>query len=122
MGNKITFIKNWNNKLDQKYFSTIRKFSKGKYFYYIERKGEVFDVILNGKKHCEAKLISVETKLLVDIPDALIMTDTGLSLKEGVELLFRLGIEQYVIILTFLRLDENETIQPYKERTIQGSP
>jgi len=122
MGNKIRFTKNWNNKLDQKYFSTIRKFTKDKYFYYIEHKGEVFDVILNGKKHCEAKLVSVEERKFVDIPDALIMTDTGLPIKEGIGLLFRFGIGEYVIILTFLRLDENETIQHYKERTIQGSP
>jgi len=107
MNPKIRFSKNWNNKLNQKYFTTIRKYSKSRLTYYLNRENKIFDVMLNGKKVCEAKLISAEAMQFIDLPDAFLMVDTGLPLNEAIELFKKMGIETVtdsVIILTFRKV------------------
>jgi len=107
MNNKIKFSKNWNNKLNQKYFTTIRRYTKRKEYWYLDRENEVFDVILNGKKFCEAELILAEVKPFTSLPNGLLMADTGLPLHKAIELFEKMGVDTIrglVIVLTFRRL------------------
>lgn len=80
--NTIKFSKNWNNKLDCDYFTTIRLYTKNKHQYY----KEMFDglkevgILLNGKEKCIAKIVDIKVLFLIDIPSYLIITDTGLPI------------------------------------------
>lgn len=74
--NYIKFAKNWNNKLDCPFFTTIRNVEKSNY--YELRVGERFDVLLNGKKHCVALLKDVNILDFKDVttPEIFVI-DTG---------------------------------------------
>jgi len=100
---KIKFSKNWNNKLNQEYFTTIRKFSKDKYNYYLMKMGDVFDVVLANKKIGKAKLVLLETYKFKELSHALVMVDTGMMFYEAEDVFRKFGIEDEdkVIVLTF---------------------
>jgi hypothetical protein len=86
----IRFAKNWNNKLDCNYFTTIRLYTDEKYKYYIHSLRKEFSVLLKGKKFCRAKLIEVEaTDLSSILIQHLNYTDAGLDEFDFVRLLER---------------------------------
>ena len=99
--NVINFSHNWNGKLNNKYFTTIRKRTGNKYEYYHSRIGEIFSVRLKGKEVGKAKLIEVEWAELIDIPDALLTIDTGTEKFMDVFRKFGIGDFDIVLILTF---------------------
>jgi len=101
---QIKFSRNWNNKLNQEYFTTIRRLTPIKAEYYLDNLHKVFDVILNGKKYCEARLLCVESIKLGDIPYGLRAVDTGSESPRKVFYKFGIGSETDVIVLTFRRL------------------
>ncbi len=104
----IKFSHSWNNKLDNNVFTTIRGFTEEKFKYYKDSIGWEFDVLLKRKKYCKAELHEVEMFLFDEIPNGLIMIDTGMDLVDAQQLFANFGIESgdKVIILTFQRSAE----------------
>jgi len=102
---KIKFSKNWNNKLNCEFFTTIRKFNKKKYDFYLKYYDVVFDVILKGKKICEAKLVDIEKIKLSEITPALLYIDTGQFHPLDVFKNFGIKSDDFVILLLFRRCD-----------------
>ena len=108
--NRIKFSHNWNNKLNNEYFTTIRgtggDYDNKKFEYYSEKIGEVFSVLLKGKEVCKAELVMVELREFDDICHALLIADTGTT--EYMKIFRKFGIEGYenVLILTFHRIKE----------------
>jgi hypothetical protein len=70
---KIKFSKNWNHKLSNDIFTTIRLQSD---YYY---KGAQYQVILNDQLLYNAVCIDVVLYSFEGIPDYVLMTDTGYS-------------------------------------------
>jgi len=73
----IKFSHNWNNKLDNSVFTTIRKFTEEKYVYYDSNVNKIFDVLLNGKLKSKAKLIRIQVCPYLNIPEEVLVLDTG---------------------------------------------
>ncbi len=101
--NLIHFCHNWNQKLDQKIFTTIRKYDYKKWKYYRSAEGNPFRVVLNGKTYGDVTLISVQSVQLKEMPKGLLCSDTGADIKEAFKIFRRFGIDKddFVIILTF---------------------
>lgn len=101
----IKFSKNWNNKLNNYCFTTIRLHNKTKYDYYHKNIGKMFDVFLEGKKHTRAKLVVLQTMKFEDIPKSLLSVDTGkFNYFENVDIMKKFGmydIHSLMIILLF---------------------
>ena len=101
----INFSHDWNKKVTgSELFSTIRKFDPGKREYYFQALGEVFSVVLKGKKVCEASLVTMKSCRLNEIPSVFLMIDTGMTSVEKIDKLFsNFGIPQdgEVLILVF---------------------
>jgi hypothetical protein len=113
--NKIKFIHNWNNKLDnnKKVWTTIRKATPSKYEYYSGLVDEDFQVILNGKIHSKAVLRYVEVMPFEHVPLGLLLTDTGATEAASAISVFKnFGInnKDEVLILTFAREAGNESL------------
>ena len=106
--NRIKFSHNWNNKLNNEYFTTIRKYTDAKFDYYKDKVGEVFSVLLKGKEICKAELISVEMKNFDNIPEALFIIDTGTETYKNVFGMFGIVDTDIVIILVFRKIREGE--------------
>lgn len=100
----IRFIENWGGKLDKEYFTTIRKYDPEKDIYYKNKVGATFDVLLNGEKYCEAKLISCEgMNRLKDLPYGFLVCDTGDTVPLAIFKRFGIGMDDRVIVLCFRR-------------------
>ena len=105
----IRFVHNWNNKLDGKVFTTIRKYDTEKADYYFESRAKVFTVMLDNKKYGSAKLLDVYVEDIEDLlglegwlPALLLKLDTGLTdLCTILELFKKFGVTDKVIILLF---------------------
>ena len=101
----IKFSKNWNNKLGNFCFTTIRLHDKTKYDYYHKNIGKVFDVFLNGQKYSQAKLVTLESIKFKDIPKILLAIDTGkFNYFENVDILKKFGmysVDSEMIVLLF---------------------
>lgn len=108
--NKISFSHNWNNKLDQKIFTTIRKYNLNKWNYYKGQEGKDFTVLLKNNVHCIVTLINVETDKLGMLPKGLICSDTGNIVDKAMDIFKRFGIakQEEVIVLTFVRRENEE--------------
>lgn len=131
MNNKIKFSKNWNKKLDNPYFTTIRLYNDEKCKYYCDQldklvssPSKVFDVIVRDEKVFEARLVDLEVRLLKDIPDWLCRIDAELDefvFGQLMESMYGKKSEwngQYTkfIILCFKKIKSNET---EKEKNIK---
>lgn len=105
--NNIYFSRNWNRKLNQTIFTTIRKYDYKKWNYYKGQEDTKFNVFLNGRLHCEATLVNVEYQLLNDLPKGLLCSDTGMMPKDAYKLFKQFGIDKQVnaIVLTFKRIN-----------------
>lgn len=102
----IKFSHNWNNKLNNDIFTTIRKSTPGKKDYYLDSICDTFEVSLNGKIRGEVCLIMVEEMKFKDIPITIFRLDTGLDDSRTEELFFKFGMkspDDKFLILTFCR-------------------
>ena len=107
--NKIKFSHNWNNKLNNDIFTTIRKYDNEKYYYYFNQTNKEFEIVLNGNIVGKAVLINVEHLDYINIPYCLLRLDTGLKTKESINELFnKFGINNNseVLVLTFERINK----------------
>lgn len=101
---QIRFSHNWNNKLGNMVFTTIRKWDVEKADYYFGSKGKTFTVLLNDKEFGTAKLVDVAIGNINDLPEVLLLLDTGLTRQEEImELFKKFGVKDKVIILLFER-------------------
>ena len=99
--NKINFSHNWNNKLDCKFFTTIRAVDKST-FYELRLK-ERFNVYLNEKLYCQALLHDVSVLNFKDVttPEIFVIDTGTLSYREVFD---KFGINGDFILLLFERL------------------
>lgn len=104
--NIIKFTHNWNNKLEQQVFTTIRRWNHEKQEYYEQLISEPFDVLLKGTKVGVAELHSVQVVEFSQIPKGLIMMDTGLREEHAYDIFSQFGLmtlpNNKAIILTFV--------------------
>jgi hypothetical protein len=106
----IKFSHNWNNKLHNPIFTTIRKYDVLKAKYYKDLITQNFDILLQNKKIGNAKLINMEIIRFNDIPESLLHIDTGYDLVcDIIELFSKFGITENnsVLILTFKNNEHN---------------
>lgn len=91
----IEFDENYNNKLDNKLFTTVRKFSIKKQRYYKRKTGSQFDIMLKGKKYSTAILSGIAfIGELSEISQIELMLDTGLSGQgQNYELFNKFGVK-----------------------------
>ena len=101
--NIIRFSHDWNNKLENPVFTTIRKWDYKKEMYYGSAINAIFKILLNKYEKGFAKLIHVDTETLRMLPQALICSDTGMIYNEALILFRSFGIQpdDKVIILTY---------------------
>jgi len=83
----IRFKKNWNNKLNCRFFSTIRKVLPANPRYYLDKEGTVFNILMNQKIIGSARLIVIKEVKLGEIPEEILMLDTGLPPEEAMDVL-----------------------------------
>lgn len=105
---KIKFQHNWNGKLDQKIFTTIRKATEDKLKYYADNVGQCFEVYLNEQQVGVAELISVELSEYVDLPWGFLAVDTGTKDFDEVFQKFGLTGSTKAIILTFEDMESQD--------------
>ena len=107
---KIKFSQEWDKLKPENFkvgniFTTVRKFNKGKFKYYTEKQGELFDVVVKGEVIGKARLLSAYMKKTSWIPVKFIKKDTysHWGKEEFYQLLrqFYNEIPEYVIILNF---------------------
>jgi len=99
---KIKFSHNWNNKLQQPIFTTIRRSKKEKIIYYKKNIQQTFDVVLNKKIIGKAILRDVLQHQLGNLNYELLILDTGSF--TPYKIVSRFGIkelEDYCIVLIF---------------------
>ncbi len=105
----IKFSHDWNGKLKDRIFTTMRvdKDDHSKHDYYEKMKGVIFSVHLNGIEVCKAVLIDVDIMEFVTIPNSILFTDTGIDNRiECYDLFKKFGMKtiyDWVVILTFRR-------------------
>ncbi len=104
--NTIKFSHNWNGKLNQKVFTTIRNHTVEKYYYYLNATGSMFNVWLKGSGNINTvELIDVSAFVYNDIPFPLIATDTGIKTALEATILFKKfgmkSMQAKMIVLTF---------------------
>ena len=109
--NKIKFNQNWNNKLDNNIFTTIRKNTYTKEIYYEENTNKEFEIILTGKKYGECKLLGfkvVEWYHLINNFEPLLLVDTGLYYQDAIKVFEnfygKIKESQDMIILIFAKV------------------
>jgi len=109
----IKFKHNWNHKLDCDVFTTIRRHTQATEEYYLNcLVGEEFDVLVNGVTYCYARLENMYCDRLMNIPNAMLMVDTGAyTVFEAYEVFKEFGLsgDSQVIVLTFIRKNEAKT-------------
>jgi len=99
--NIVKFSHNWNRKLDNGFFTTIRK-PEVHFKYYSLRLNEKFDVLLNGKLYCQAMLLDSNVKSIDEITPELLVLDTGTT--DYKKLFERFGVKTDCCLLLFKRL------------------
>lgn len=102
----ISFSHNWNRKLDCPFFTTIRKWEKEKELFYKKNRGQIFSIVLDGKKYCEAKLVWVKThQMLAETDDYALVLDAGSQDHRQLFGSFGIGETDAVIHLLFKRIE-----------------
>ena len=80
MNKQIKFSHNWNGKLDNDIFTTIRRYTPEKYRYYMNSVGDPFDVVLKRLFHSNAILEGLfVAEKFSDIHSVILMLDTGMT-------------------------------------------
>lgn len=72
---RISFAENWNNKLNCKFFHTIRKGNN--YDYYRKQVHKKFEIYVEGFKKTEADLLSARLIKYDDLLYEMLVMDTG---------------------------------------------
>ncbi len=107
---QICFCHNWNNKLFQPVFTTIRNYRPSKCHYYLDSIGETFEIILDGKKFSKAVLLKVSALRYCVIQPELIMLDTGIiEPSEALKLFKKFKMQSQdsmMIVLTFAQKEK----------------
>lgn len=83
----LRFIKNYNQKLGCKFFSTIRIATQkniGKFKYGL---GKQFNIRVGGVSRCYARLLSIEFMKIKNMPDYLFYLDAACGRDEFIELM-----------------------------------
>lgn len=83
----VRFNANYNKKLYANYFTTIRKVDS---FIMV---GGIYDIELKGKSVLLAQCIDIEIVKFHEIPQNLVMLDTGISYAESLDLFMKLGLK-----------------------------
>jgi len=112
--NQINFSHNWNDKLHNKIFTTIRRRTPEKWRYYIDNLDTIFEVVLNDEFIGKARLVTMrETtlqKIITNSPE-LLCVDTGFSCLVKICDTFRtFGATKDVLILTFENIESNDIL------------
>jgi len=109
--NTIRFSHNWNNKLNCKIFSTIRKSNAGKRKYYTNLIGEIFEITrdtgINPSNDNYAILRDVKERRFSSIDNIILILDTGSKdIDEAKEIFkkFRISGSDNVLILLFEKI------------------
>lgn len=74
----IRFFKNWNNKLNCDYFTTICPAWYDGYY----NVGESYDIILCSKKYSTGKLVALRYFMLKDLNDYIAYLDAGINAEQ----------------------------------------
>ena len=99
----MKFSKNWNNKLDNKIFSTIRKHTKEKEEYYKSKVGQMDRMELNGELHHHAKLFDVSVKKYSELSFEFLVLDTGIPSRAIMDRVFsNFGIHEQDLVIVLL--------------------
>ena len=77
--NKIKFSKNWNNKLNCLFFTTIRLATKEKVTYYESNVGNTFEVKVENDVHSKAILKTTSVLKLCELKHQLVFLDAGMN-------------------------------------------
>ena len=106
--NTINFNENYNNKLDCRFFTTIRKKTPKHMEKYMGGLKEEWSILLKGKEYCTARIVDIRTfpSLYAIHFLPLLELDTGRNRGEAISLFERYGIDRLndeVIVLTFRR-------------------
>jgi hypothetical protein len=96
---RIDYYQNWNGKLDNEFYTSIRLNNPAKYVV-----GRTMAVTLNSKRKHDAKIHDVKTFRLDDITEWVARIDTGLSREECIRL-FRRMYENQAIDWTTQKLN-----------------
>jgi hypothetical protein len=99
---KINFDRQFKFKLNQKIFTTIRKFEK--FDFYNSNINKIFDIFLDNKFFCKALLKKVEVKHLDLLSPEIIRKDTGMEYEDAMQYLKEHGIENQAILLFFEKI------------------
>ena len=98
----IKFSHNWNNKLDNDVFSTIRRHTSEKQQYYNSLVGATCNVLLEGMYHCNATLLRVTAYNYSDVDRHILALDTGIyDVAEQDALFSQFGCKDRVLVLLF---------------------
>ena len=111
MHNQIKFSHNWNNKLSNNIFTTIRGYNQQKYIYYRDKTNESFHIILKNKKVGEAFLRKVSKEVLGKIRPIILRLDKGYFNDEKILSIFQdFGVQQHdeVILLTLEKCSSHQ--------------
>ncbi len=98
----INFSHNWNGKLRQDVFTTIRRYTPEKWDFYNNQIGQQLEIRLNGQYIIRRELFYIGRMKFQTIPFPLLYLDTGLTDPNEVHALFaKFGIkdETEVIVL-----------------------
>jgi hypothetical protein len=98
---KIRFSKNWNGKLFNNHYTTIRGF-------YYDR-DTIVDIILNGEYHHSARVVEVLNCKIKDLPEWLMLLDTGIPKPKSQELIMQMTKkteEDLVQIMVLVKLPQ----------------
>lgn len=103
--NTIKFSHNWNKKLNNDIFTTIRKHTPDKESYYNRILGERFNIMKDKEFMGTGELFLIECKKYKDIPWELLILDTGLVSQADILYLFKKfglkSVNDKMIILWF---------------------
>jgi len=89
----INFNENYNNKLSNKYISTIRKYDK-KF-----TDGEICKILIKHKYQFEAKIVNYAIDYFFNITDRDMYLDTGLDPAKAKKLFYSFGIKDDDMII-----------------------
>jgi len=78
----IDFSTNWNNKLANRAFTTIRLKNTAKY-----KIGEMYSITLNKKPLATRKILDIRTFVLSELNEWICRIDTGYSLPQTIEMM-----------------------------------
>lgn len=102
MDKEINFNENYNNKLNCRYYTTIRK-KNNKY-----EIGDICSIKLNDKFLHKAMIMNINFINVNDIikNETFLQLDTGLEFSKSQELFNKLGLKRMCMLLTLKNIDE----------------